>query len=474
MAVVQILTDGNPTPSLNHTLGQAVTFTNVDNTPGLVYLWELVEDPAWTQQLAQTVTVTTNPAAASFTITPQKRGTYLIRLTLNPNTPGQVTGTTVLAIQHTNIRIPSVRETTESGVDGWGPPVQDALNQLDTLLTDAVTQYGNAAELSNVTSAAETAGVLNKAARADHKHDINVASPSDIGSLAEQGGLGVSTSLARADHRHGTIPQNPGTEMGADFAGWKVYATDALVRSRLMTQGIALIAQNTDMTVLDPLCHIILCDTNNASLTITLPPAGGTLQGGPELGRVLRIKNIGSGRVVIQGAAPGELIDGAANTILRLPNASVDLVTDGASWWRLGSFPTPARYLRWNGLELGNVGGGTKYFDGVVYDPSITATETYQIVPACTASKLIVRVELNQTTAGTITVQAKALLPDASTVLLGNTITYVAGETGVRTTGLAATLPEGSLVWVEAVSSAAVDQVDVDAYATVELLAIHY
>ena len=474
MAVVQILTNGQPGPNLNYGLGQPVTFSNIDNTPGLTYQWSLVEEPAWTQAMANAPTATSNPLAATFTFTPQKKGTYLVRLTVNQNTPGEVTGTMVLGVRHTNLRIPSIRETVEAGSDGWGLEVQSALEYLDGLITNLALGYGTAAELSNVTSAAEAAGVLNKAARADHKHDINVASPSDIGSLAEQGGLGVSTSLARADHRHGTIPQNPGTEMGADFAGWKVYATDALVRSRLMTQGIALIAQNTDMSVLDPLCHIILCNTNNASLTITLPPAGGTLQGGPELGRVLRIKNIGTNRVVIQGANPGELIDGATNTILRLPNASVDLVTDGASWWRLGSFPTPARYLRWNGLELGAVGGGTKYFDGVVYDPSITATETYQIVPACTASKLIVRVELNNTTAGTITMQAKALLPDASTVSLGNTITYVAGETGVFTSGLTAALPEGSLVWVEAVSSAAVDQVDVTAYATVELLAIHY
>lgn len=473
MAVVQILTDGNPTPSLNHTLGQPVTFTNVDNTPGITYLWELVEDPAWTQQLANIVTVTTNVAAASFTITPQKRGTYLIRLTVNANTPGQVTGTTVLAVRHDNIRIPSVRETLESGVDGWGPPVQDALGQLDALLTGAITQYGTAAELSNVTSAAEAAGVLNKAARADHKHDINVAAPADMGSLAEQGGLGVSTSLARSDHRHGTIPQNPGTEMGADFSGWKVYATDALIRSRLMTQGIALVAQNTDMTILDPLCHILLCNTNNSTITITLPPAGGTLQGGPELGRVLRIKNIGSNRVVVQGANPGELIDGAASAILRLPNASIDLVTDGASWWRLGAFPVASRYLRWNGLELGAVGGGTKYFDGTVYDPSITATETYQLVPACTAVKLIVRVELNLTTAGTITMLAKALLPDASTQTLGS-IPVAAGVVGVLTHAFSADLPEGTLIWLEAVSTPLVDQTDVTAYATVECMALHY
>lgn len=471
MAQVGIrINGGNPNaPILNHPLdNQPVTFSNQGDGTETTYLWQVVGAPA------NGVTNATATNLATFTFTPAVRGTYLVRLTVNANTPGVVTGTTILAIRHTNLRVPAVREQIEAGNDGWGTAMQEALILLDSLITSAIQTYGTAQDLQNVSSSAEVVGTAPRAARADHKHDINVAAPSDIGSLAEQGGLGVSTSLARADHRHGTIPQNPGTEMGADFAGWKVHATDVLIRSRLMTQGIELVAQNTDMSVLDPLSHIILCNTNNASITITLPPAGGTLQGGPELGRVLRIKNIGSNRVVIQGAAPGELIDGASNTILRLPNASVDLVTDGASWWRLGSFPTPARYLRWNGLELGDVGGGTKYFDGVVYDPSITATETYQIVPACTASKLIVRVELNLTTAGTITMQAKALLPDNSTVLLGNTITYAAGVTGVFTSGLTATLPEGSLVWVEAVSSAAVDQTDVTAYATVELLAIHY
>ncbi|MGH9811523.1 MAG: hypothetical protein ACRD4T_00155 [Candidatus Acidiferrales bacterium] len=71
--------------------------------------------------------------------------------------------------------------------------------------------YGAAADIADVTKAAEAAGALNKAARADHKHDVSTAAPAAgavaIGNAAAEG---TATSLARSDHVHAvTAPAAP-------------------------------------------------------------------------------------------------------------------------------------------------------------------------------------------------------------------------------------------------------------------------
>jgi hypothetical protein len=61
--------------------------------------------------------------------------------------------------------------------------------------------YASSADLANVTKAAEDAGVLNNAARGDHKHDITTAAATGVGTANSEGS---ATSLARSDHVHAT------------------------------------------------------------------------------------------------------------------------------------------------------------------------------------------------------------------------------------------------------------------------------
>lgn len=466
MAQVNIRINGNPGPELNFALAnppQPVTFSNLGDGTETTFSWQVVDAPT------NGVVNAGQTNQATFTFTPSQRGTYLVRLTANPNTPGAVSGTTILAIRHTNIRIPAVREQVEAGSDGWGDAMQEALLYLDNLITNAVVQYGSAAELSNVTSAAEAAGVLNKAARADHKHDINVASPADIGSLGETGGLGFSSALARADHRHGTVPQDPGTEMGLDISGWKLHATDILLQQRLLTQGIVVLAQSLDMSAVDPQCHILLCDSTNGTIVVTLPLAGGTIQNGTDQGRVLRIKNIGTGRVSIAGSG-GQLIDGAASTIIKVQGGSIDLVSDGANWWRLGSLPVQTQHLHWNGRLMGTIGGGNRFFEGPVQAAGTSAV-SYQMVPGCTMNKLTVRLMANSATAGSVAFVAYALKPDGNTSTMGS-VSFNAAEVGVKSVALTLSLDPGALVYIRAESTALIDSADVAGSAVIEYLTL--
>lgn len=80
--------------------------------------------------------------------------------------------------------------------------------------------YGSVADLADVTKAAESAGVLNKAARSDHKHDISTAAPAAgavaIGNAAAEG---AATSLARSDHTHAVAAGVPVSIAAANAAG---------------------------------------------------------------------------------------------------------------------------------------------------------------------------------------------------------------------------------------------------------------
>jgi hypothetical protein len=65
---------------------------------------------------------------------------------------------------------------------------------------------------ANVSKSAAQAGTDGEAARRDHKHDIDTAAPSDVGTSNTEG---TSTSLARADHVHNTPFSAVQTALGA-------------------------------------------------------------------------------------------------------------------------------------------------------------------------------------------------------------------------------------------------------------------
>jgi hypothetical protein len=61
----------------------------------------------------------------------------------------------------------------------------------------------------NVTKAAASAGVLNEAARGDHKHDVATGVPGAI-AIGDTANEGTATTLARSDHRHALTFPAPG------------------------------------------------------------------------------------------------------------------------------------------------------------------------------------------------------------------------------------------------------------------------
>jgi hypothetical protein len=76
--------------------------------------------------------------------------------------------------------------------------------------------YASSADLANVSTTAEDAGVLNNVARGDHKHDILSGTPSVLSGVSTA--LGSASSLARSDHQHSILlpaadGTNPSTRM---------------------------------------------------------------------------------------------------------------------------------------------------------------------------------------------------------------------------------------------------------------------
>jgi hypothetical protein len=117
---------------------------------------------------------------------------------------------------------------------------------------DVAVDYGTTAELADVDKSAESAGVSNKVARADHKHDISTGTPSDVGTA---NGEGVAASLARSDHVHAHGTHTDGTNHAA--------ATDST--SGFMTatqfQRVAMLrkgeATTVDLTVTALVSHLM-------------------------------------------------------------------------------------------------------------------------------------------------------------------------------------------------------------------------
>lgn len=114
---------------------------------------------------------------------------------------------------------------------------------------DVAVDYGAAADLADVTKAAETAGVLNKAARVDHKHDVSTAAPAAgavaIGNAAAEG---TATSLSRSDHVHAvTAPTAPANvDKSAASAGVSTTFARADHKHDVLTAAPGPITDNTD------------------------------------------------------------------------------------------------------------------------------------------------------------------------------------------------------------------------------------
>lgn len=127
MARARIKIDGSVGSNLTAVLSTPVTFTNDGDGSETSWLWEMVDEPPG----APTSMAGSDTPVCTFT--PLKRGTYLVRLTINAGKPGALTNSVVLAVRHTNLRVPAALERKEAGATGWAPAVQEALLLLNQM-----------------------------------------------------------------------------------------------------------------------------------------------------------------------------------------------------------------------------------------------------------------------------------------------------------------------------------------------------
>jgi len=111
------------------TLSTLVSLSNSDNTGVTSWFWEFVSKPP-----GSTATLST-PTASVSTFTPDKVGSYLIKLTVN----GSTSNIEVAAVRTTNlnIRIPATEETDEfdesGNTTGWSSAIYDAFIAIDNI-----------------------------------------------------------------------------------------------------------------------------------------------------------------------------------------------------------------------------------------------------------------------------------------------------------------------------------------------------
>lgn len=76
--------------------------------------------------------------------------------------------------------------------------------------------------------------------------------------------------------------------------------------------------------------HVLLVSASAGAVTITLPTAASMVN------RVFRVKakSVAGGNITVD-AAGAETIDGAATVVLSTLYASVAIISDGTTWWKL-------------------------------------------------------------------------------------------------------------------------------------------
>jgi len=111
-----------------------VQLSNADTGGEISYLWEILDQPEGTADVLSSTSIE-NP-----TFTPNKEGTYLLRLTVNDTLASEVSDLKVAAVRQlkTNERIPAAMETTEvDSAKGWKPATNRLLQITDYVSRDA-------------------------------------------------------------------------------------------------------------------------------------------------------------------------------------------------------------------------------------------------------------------------------------------------------------------------------------------------
>ena len=108
-------------------LGLTVTLTNDDNTDVISWAWEFISRPP--NSFATLIT----PFAATSTFTPDVRGSYLVKLTVNDGTNTD-TDQRIAAIKTSflKMRIPALEETSDfSSIQGWAEAIYNSFMTID-------------------------------------------------------------------------------------------------------------------------------------------------------------------------------------------------------------------------------------------------------------------------------------------------------------------------------------------------------
>lgn len=126
MASANILINGSTPPILNVVYGASVTLSNAINTGVTSWLWQIVDKPTGS------VAVLSSTSVPSPSVTLDKEGTYLFKLTVNGGGPS---GTAIASVASllTGIRLPAAYETFEADSSrGWTPAANAAFSSLET------------------------------------------------------------------------------------------------------------------------------------------------------------------------------------------------------------------------------------------------------------------------------------------------------------------------------------------------------
>ncbi len=132
----QIAVNAVPGSNDNVPLDVSVALSNVDDTGVSTWEWALLTQPTEGSGPAAALSST---SAAAPTFTPNREGSYLIRLVVNKGLIDEASDQVIVAVREleTGNRVPAIMETTEnSGSTGWaGTAVNDILRRV-TRLTD--------------------------------------------------------------------------------------------------------------------------------------------------------------------------------------------------------------------------------------------------------------------------------------------------------------------------------------------------
>lgn len=134
MPAANIQINGVASSNDNLPIATLVQLNNVNTGGEVSYLWEILDQPEGTADVLSSSSIQ-NP-----TFTPNKEGTYLIRLTVNKTLATEVANTRVAAIRNlkTNERPPAAGEIFEDDATaGWKTSANRLLKRLSDVLGDA-------------------------------------------------------------------------------------------------------------------------------------------------------------------------------------------------------------------------------------------------------------------------------------------------------------------------------------------------